>query len=438
MAFRFSERSERRMQGVHPDMVRVMRRALELSPLDFTVVEGLRSLQRQHELYASGASKTMNSRHLTGHGVDIAPIVGGSISWHWPHYYDLADVVKQAAADCGVTLEWGGDWTSFKDGPHWQLPWDGYPAESYDASKAGAASAASIDPDSLRTDPDAVVEENRDRTGVAAAGATAAGGGVAVSAGLDLRESEGERLAEAQGGAATPTDTAGGPDGADGAPDAGAGDAPAEAAGEASSADAQSEPATGAVETPEPAPQADDAEASPVDAPTQPAGDTVSSPDDASGDDPIAEAGAAEDPIATAPDAAEPVESAEPAMDDAPAEDAAQAADTPPQTPGEAAEPAESAAPATADDAPGDLAAGEPGADQAGEAATGEAATGVLAQAGDLFDRFIASENTLEIIALVLGVVVVMFGLYLLIRRIIRWRRKRRAARRVNKVLGHA
>ena len=68
----------------------------------------------------------MNSRHLTGHAVDIAPYVHGEVSWHWPHYHVLAPVVKECAADLGVEIEWGGDWTRFKDGPHWQLPWSVY------------------------------------------------------------------------------------------------------------------------------------------------------------------------------------------------------------------------------------------------------------------------------------------------------------------------
>ena len=60
--------------------------------------------------------------------MDIAPLIDGKVSWHWPHYYTLAEAVKQAAKDVGVAVEWGGDWKSFKDGPHWQLPWAKYPA----------------------------------------------------------------------------------------------------------------------------------------------------------------------------------------------------------------------------------------------------------------------------------------------------------------------
>jgi len=130
MAFVFSERSKQRMNGIHPDLQAVMALALERSPIDFTILEGLRSLERQKQLVAKGASKTMNSRHLSGHAVDIAPLDdSGDVSWDWPLYHVLAPVVKQAAKDLGVDIEWGGDWRTFKDGPHWQLSWNTYAAD---------------------------------------------------------------------------------------------------------------------------------------------------------------------------------------------------------------------------------------------------------------------------------------------------------------------
>ena len=127
MSFALGQRSLSRLEGVHPDLVRVIKRAIELTPVDFTVLEGLRTLARQQRYVASGASRTMRSRHLTGHAVDIAPWVGGAVSWAWPLYHKLAPAVKQAAKECDVPVEWGGDWRSFKDGPHWQLPWKTYP-----------------------------------------------------------------------------------------------------------------------------------------------------------------------------------------------------------------------------------------------------------------------------------------------------------------------
>lgn len=127
MAFQLDARSLQRLQGVHPDLVKVIHRAAALSPVEFRVIEGLRTLKRQKELVASGASKTMNSRHLTGHAVDLAPYVGGTIRWDWPLFHKLAPAVKQAAAEMKVSVEWGGDWKSFRDGPHFQLPWKAYP-----------------------------------------------------------------------------------------------------------------------------------------------------------------------------------------------------------------------------------------------------------------------------------------------------------------------
>jgi peptidoglycan L-alanyl-D-glutamate endopeptidase CwlK len=127
MSFQLTARDLARLQGVHPDLVRVVKRAAATSPSPFTVLEGMRTLARQKELVAKGASKTMNSRHLTGHAVDIAPLLGGKVAWDWPLYHKLAPIVKAAAAAEGVKIEWGGDWRTFKDGPHWQLPFGGYP-----------------------------------------------------------------------------------------------------------------------------------------------------------------------------------------------------------------------------------------------------------------------------------------------------------------------
>lgn len=127
MSFVLGQRSLERLKGVHPDLQRVVRRAIQITEVDFTVLEGLRSIERQRELVRKGASKTMNSRHLTGHAVDLAPWVDGKVSWDWDWYYPLADAMKAAAREIKVPIEWGGDWKTFKDGPHWQLPWNEYP-----------------------------------------------------------------------------------------------------------------------------------------------------------------------------------------------------------------------------------------------------------------------------------------------------------------------
>lgn len=133
MTYKLSQTSLSKLEGVHPDLVKVIKKAITMTPIDFRVIEGKRTLARQKELVARGASKTMNSRHLVAsngfaHAVDIVPLEpDGDPSWAWPDYYPLAKAVKAAAAELEVPIEWGGDWKSFKDGPHWQLPFKEYP-----------------------------------------------------------------------------------------------------------------------------------------------------------------------------------------------------------------------------------------------------------------------------------------------------------------------
>ena len=127
MSIVLGARSLSRLEGVHPDLVRVVKKAAAMSDLDFTVLEGLRTLARQKQLMAQGATRTMNSRHLTGHAVDLAPMIDGKVSWDWPLYHRLAKIVKAAAAAENVAVTWGGDFRTFKDGPHWELSWKAYP-----------------------------------------------------------------------------------------------------------------------------------------------------------------------------------------------------------------------------------------------------------------------------------------------------------------------
>jgi peptidoglycan L-alanyl-D-glutamate endopeptidase CwlK len=115
-----------RLKDVHPDLVRVVQLAADRAPWPICVIEGARTLERQQKLMSQGASRTLKSRHIPGadglaKAVDIAPAPDMTPSWAWPLYHQLAPIVKQAAAELGVTIEWGGDWASFKDGPHWQL-----------------------------------------------------------------------------------------------------------------------------------------------------------------------------------------------------------------------------------------------------------------------------------------------------------------------------
>ena len=128
MTYKLGPTSLLRLQDVHPDLVKVVERAIELAEIDFTVLEGRRAKERQAELLKAGATTTMNSRHLTGHAVDLGALVGGKVRWDWPLYYKIADAMKAASAELGIPVEWGGDWKKFKDGPHWQLPHKEYPA----------------------------------------------------------------------------------------------------------------------------------------------------------------------------------------------------------------------------------------------------------------------------------------------------------------------
>lgn len=133
MAITLSTKSLAKLAGAHPDLVKVVKRAAELSSIDFTILEVLRTVEQQKRNVASGASKTMRSRHLPhpkdglSRAVDIAPVIDGEVTWAWPVYHKLAPVIKQAAKEVGVPIEWGGNWKSLKDGPHWQLPWASYP-----------------------------------------------------------------------------------------------------------------------------------------------------------------------------------------------------------------------------------------------------------------------------------------------------------------------
>lgn len=119
-----------RLAGLHPDLVRVAERAGVIAvagDLVLLVLEGLRTPERQKQLYLANATRTLNSRHLTGHAVDLGVLVAGQLRWDWPLYRRLGSIVKTAAAELKVPLTWGGDWKTFKDGPHFELPRSTYP-----------------------------------------------------------------------------------------------------------------------------------------------------------------------------------------------------------------------------------------------------------------------------------------------------------------------
>jgi peptidoglycan L-alanyl-D-glutamate endopeptidase CwlK len=114
-------RSLKALEGVHPDLVKVVKRADELGAR-FHITDGLRTLERQKQLVAAGKSKTMRSRHLTGHAVDfVVAEPGGGVSYEHADMAACAAVFKRAAAELGVAIEWGGDWRKFVDTPHIEL-----------------------------------------------------------------------------------------------------------------------------------------------------------------------------------------------------------------------------------------------------------------------------------------------------------------------------
>lgn len=152
--FKLGAKSLKELDGVHPDLVAVVRRAIALTVQDFAVLDGLRSVEEQKRMVASGASQTMDSRHLSGHAVDLVPWVNGKPRWEWGPIYRIADAVRIAARELQVPLRWGAAWDidftasqslpenivsdyaarrrkagkkAFLDGPHFELPKALYP-----------------------------------------------------------------------------------------------------------------------------------------------------------------------------------------------------------------------------------------------------------------------------------------------------------------------
>lgn len=121
MSFRLSNRSRTRMKGVHPALVAVVEDAIARTPVDFMITEGLRTPARQAALVRAGASRTLKSRHLTGHAVDVAALVEGQVRWDWPLYARIAEAFKAAAKELETPIVWGGDWPTLRDGPHFEL-----------------------------------------------------------------------------------------------------------------------------------------------------------------------------------------------------------------------------------------------------------------------------------------------------------------------------
>jgi peptidoglycan L-alanyl-D-glutamate endopeptidase CwlK len=108
--FALSERSKQRLEGVDKNLVDVVKLAIEYTKIDFGVTQGLRTPEEQKKLVESGASQTMNSKHITGKAVDLAAYIDGRLSWEHNLYDDIADAMKQAAIEKNVAIRWGAAW----------------------------------------------------------------------------------------------------------------------------------------------------------------------------------------------------------------------------------------------------------------------------------------------------------------------------------------
>ncbi|MFZ8015727.1 M15 family metallopeptidase [Fusobacterium watanabei] len=119
--YKFSERSKSKLSTVDIRLQNLMNMAIKESPYDFGITEGIRTLKRQKDLFVEGKTKTLKSYHLVGKAVDIKIYVNGKITWDFKYYKEVADHIKEVARKLGYVITWGGDWKTFKDGPHFQI-----------------------------------------------------------------------------------------------------------------------------------------------------------------------------------------------------------------------------------------------------------------------------------------------------------------------------
>lgn len=127
MTFNLSGASLLKMNGVHPDLQKVVKRSIELSTVDFRVIQGVRTQEYQDELYAQGRTKpgkiitnTRDSKHIHGLAVDLAALIDGAISWEPQYYSSIATAMYDASKELQIPITWGGDW-KIKDLDHFEL-----------------------------------------------------------------------------------------------------------------------------------------------------------------------------------------------------------------------------------------------------------------------------------------------------------------------------
>lgn len=110
--YKFSNKSKQKMKGVHPDLIKVLNLAIQISKQDFSITEGVRSAEVQQSLYLSKKSQTLKSKHLIqedgyGHAVDVVPY---PISWNVEDFYEIAEAIRTAAKQLNIKIRWGGAW----------------------------------------------------------------------------------------------------------------------------------------------------------------------------------------------------------------------------------------------------------------------------------------------------------------------------------------
>ena len=110
MGFSLSKKSLAKLEGVDKDLVAVVRYAISVTKVDFAVICGLRTVEEQRKLVASGASQTMNSKHIGGNAVDLMAYIGDRASWELNVYDEIADAMKEGAQQIGVAVRWGAAW----------------------------------------------------------------------------------------------------------------------------------------------------------------------------------------------------------------------------------------------------------------------------------------------------------------------------------------
>lgn len=181
-------RTTRNLKDVHPDLVRVVEAVYPACRQPFHVTEGRRTMARQQELVRQGLSKTLNSRHLTGHAVDVVAVTGpGRITWALPAYASIADAILDTAGALGIRMRWGGDWNmngrtddeTFVDGPHFELLAADYPPETDPLVASGrrrppapadAEAAAAVEATLRLGDRGAAVRDLQTRLGIVSDG----------------------------------------------------------------------------------------------------------------------------------------------------------------------------------------------------------------------------------------------------------------------------